>query len=834
MHTSIWIFFITCSQILLAQNSQEKLLLMEILSELEPRFQCNFSYSDEDIRNIILLPPSPDLTFENTIQYLTKNTGFLFNILDNRLVTIIRPAIVERFVCGVISDSETEVLISGATIETRSNSVISDGNGYFEIERVGIGDTLEIRHLGYKLQKIVVEVLKAPCLAIELLPDIKELDEIVISDFLNQGISKTSDGRFKINYSRFGILPGLIERDALQTIQALPGIQSIDESVTNINIRGGTHDQNLILWNGIKMYQSGHFFNLISAINPLISNKVILTKNGTSVILTDGVSGTIAMESSRNIQRDFKTSLGFNLISIEGSVDFPLGAKASLLIAGRRSYSDMIKTNTYDRYFEKAFQNTEIFQNNNNVISSNDNFIFYDINAILNYKISKNDYIQISALNMHNNLSFLESAFINSVEVSKESRTSQKNIVAGVSYKRTWNDVFETTAHIYGLQYQLESNNQDLLSENVLYQKNKVEESSVKLSVVATFGNFTRMLGGYQFVETGISNTQETENPLFKRFSKDVVRRHSLFSSFDHHFFNGRTKLKVGIRLNYLDPFDKFLLEPRVNFRQKFGTFFTWDIQGELKHQTTMQTVDFQNDFLSVENRRWISSNNAEVPVVKSKQLSTGLSYKKSGWLLNLDIFYKEVDGIVSQSQDFRNQYQFDKAHGSYKGKGIEFLVSKKLGPYNSWLSYSYATFDYYFPSLQDTSFPSNLNIEHTISFGTTYEIQNFKVATGMNWHTGKPTTNPVLGNEVIDNVINYEPVNSSNILAYFRWDFSATYNFSLGKRSFVDTGISIWNITNRKNELSVYYGFTDINFPDKKVQISLGVTPNFLVRVRF
>lgn len=62
-----------------------------------------------------------------------------------------------------------------------------------------------------------------------------------------------------MNTAEFGILPGLIEPDILQTVQALPGIKSIDETVSDINVRGGTNDQNLILWNGIKMYQSGHF-----------------------------------------------------------------------------------------------------------------------------------------------------------------------------------------------------------------------------------------------------------------------------------------------------------------------------------------------------------------------------------------------------------------------------------------------------------------------------------------------------------------------------------------------------------------------------------------------
>jgi len=97
---------------------------------------------------------------------------------------------------------------------------------------------------------------------------IQKLEEVVITNYLTSGISKNIDNTITIKPEKFGILPGLIEPDVLQTIQALPGILSADETVSNINVRGGTHDQNLILWNGIKMYQSGHFFGLISAFNP--------------------------------------------------------------------------------------------------------------------------------------------------------------------------------------------------------------------------------------------------------------------------------------------------------------------------------------------------------------------------------------------------------------------------------------------------------------------------------------------------------------------------------------------------------------------------------------
>ncbi|MBT8310711.1 MAG: TonB-dependent receptor plug domain-containing protein, partial [Flavobacteriaceae bacterium] len=127
------------------------------------------------------------------------------------------------------------------------------------------------------------------------------LDEVVITNFLTKGIAKPNDGTTTINPQDFGILPGLIEPDVLQTIQALPGVQSADETVSNLNIRGGSHDENLILWDGIKMYQSGHFFGLISAFNPYLTKDVVVIKNGTSAFYGDGVSSVIDMRSKNEI-----------------------------------------------------------------------------------------------------------------------------------------------------------------------------------------------------------------------------------------------------------------------------------------------------------------------------------------------------------------------------------------------------------------------------------------------------------------------------------------------------------------------------------------------------
>lgn len=819
---------------LFSQNIQEKQLLIEVLKEIEIYYNANFSYSNEDIQDIKILPPSKDLSFKEAISYLKNNTALNFNVLENRLITIVAPEAALFDICGNIIDQEAAYPVHGATINTDFQSAISNEDGSFQIEAIKTGDILEIRHRDYDPFFIIIKEVPDDCLTIILTPNVQELNEVIISNFITKGIRKTSDGAIKINYNQFGILPGLIDTDALQTVQSLPGINSLDETVTNINIRGGSHDQNQITWNNIKMYQTGHFFSLISAFNTNMTDKVSVYKNGTPSEFSEGVSGTIDIESTDKIATDFKTTFGVNLVDANGLFDIPIGKKASIRISGRRSFSDFINTHTSKNYFEKAFQNTEVIQNGSNVISEDDSFKFFDIEAALNYDITEKDKLKVSFIIMKNHLSFFESAFILKVEERRESTSEQQNMALGISYDHIWNDRFNTTIQIYGLQYDLKAKNVDIFNEKQLVQENSIDETEFKIASNFRLNDNIRLKGGYSFHETGIYNLNESNNPLFRIFSKDVLRKHALFTGVQFGSANNKTVLKTGLRINYIQPFNQFIIEPRLNFNQKISEVLIWDVSGEYKHQTTTQSVDFQNDFLGVENRRWIASNNKDIPVIKSRQLSTGLTYKENHWLLNVELFYKEVKGIVAQSQEFQNQYEFKTDQGSYSGQGVDVLISKKINDLSLWGSYSFQDLKYQFKTLQDSEFPNNFNINHSLNLGVAYSFSNFKIATGMKWHTGKALTNPVRGKEIVNDEINYESANTSNLPDYFRLDASITYDFKIKNILNINTGISLWNITGKNNIINKFYKFSDINFPLGINENSLEFTPNVLLKITF
>lgn len=667
--------------------------------------------------------------------------------------------------------------------------------------------------------------------------DIEILPEVIISNYLTSGITKDNKGSIIIKPNSFGILPGLIEPDVLQTIQALPGVLSVDETVSNINVRGGTNDQNLLLWDGIKMYQSGHFFGLISAFNPYLTETVHVYKNGTSAKYGDGISSIIDMQLSNTIDDVFKAGTGFNLINVDGFAKIPLSKKLELQVSTRRSVNDFIITPTYDQYFKRIFQDSDLTNNqgNTNSISKNERFYFYDVTTKLLYDISEKDKLRLNFLNVYNNLDYEEESNINDVNEVLNSNLTQRNLAAGISYAREWNKRISTSAQVYLSNYNLDATNFDVTNNQRLIQENEVYDTALKLDMDYSINSNFKFSGGYQFFENGISNLEDVNDPEFRSYIKEVIRSNSIFSEVQFLSDNAKTHLRLGTRFNYFNKFDTFLVEPRLSFSQRFSNYFKFEVLGEFKSQTTSQIIDLQNDFLGIENRRWILSNNTTVPILKSKQASAGIHFKKNNLLIGLEAFIKDVNGITSRSQGFQNQYQFVDAIGNYQVKGIDFLINKQFSSFSAWFSYSYAKNDYTFEDLNNGErFPNNLDIRHSATFAGTYTIENFKLALGVNWNSGKPTTLPSEIQDNSNNRIEYSDPNSERLKDYVRTDFSTTYTFELGPKSTAIIGASIWNLLDQKNIINAYYTTDDDNNINTVENQSLGITPNVSLRIHF
>lgn len=813
-------------------TSNNTIPLPDFLAELETVYNVKFSFADSAISQITVERPSLK-TLENILDYLRSKTDLVISKLNDRYYTVTYTSNIT--ICGYVFDNFKTNTIPGATVEIMDTKTgtVTNTEGQFFLENIPKNTLVLIKYLGFKplfVQASELE-LKGDCKRIAMALSYQELDEVIVSKFLTTGIRKLPDGTIELSPSNFGILPGISEPDVLQTVQALPGIKSVDETVSDINIRGGTNDQNLILWDGIKMYQTGHFFGLISAFNPYVTDKIKVIKNGTPAAFGDGLSGTLDMQTLNSISENFKGGAGFNLISGDMYAQIPIKENIAVQVSARRSITDFLNTPTYTVFSEKAFQDSEV--------NSESEFYFYDFTAKLLYDINPIQKLRVSMINMSNNLNYLEVS--DNSSNANRSNLNQHNISVGAQLQSDWTDDFTSTLHFYYTQYGLDALTISNNGTQRLLQNNLVKESSVKLTTTYLLAENLQWENGYEGTETGIENRTNINEPLFERNIKGVIRKQALFSEVTYTSDNKKLMGTLGGRFNYvenLDTFKEFIFEPRINLSYELVSNLKTEILGEYKSQATNQIIDLEQNFLGIERRRWILSDGNTLPITRSKQGSLGFNYDTDRFYVGVDGFYKTVEGINVYTQGFQNQNQFDGEVGSYVVRGVEFLINTKNNDYSAWLSYTYNKNDYTFETLSPQTFPNNLDIRHSATLAATYTFGQLKVGGGLTYKSGKPYTQPnendPIDSTVVPNEINYQNSNSSRLPEYIRADASALYSFKMGEHLNATLGASILNLTNRKNTLNIYYRLLPDNSIETIERVSLGITPNVSFRIQF
>lgn len=813
--------------------------LLEVLKDLEERFDVTFSYADDLINDRMVAAGSSFSSIQDWLDFLTQNTGLAFHRISENIITVSKDETFEPYqISGTIKDAETNETIPFATISNSYSYTISNESGQYElpINRNGI-DSIYVSQLAYMPSSFAIPKETSQNFNLNLIPRFKTLPEIVVSNYLVSGISRGVSGEYFFKPKNQQILPGLSEPDILFTIQAFPGIQSVGESVSDINIRGGTNDQNLVLWDGIRLYQSGHFFGLISAFNPHVTNQVTVVKNGTSAEYGNGVSGTILMKSAFDQPEKVSGEVGSNLLHSDFNMQAPLGEKTAFSIAGRRSLTDFFDTPTFNNYFERAFQNSQIStsQSSDSIVQSTNDFYFYDLNASLRYKPSPKNEVRVSAIHIFNQLSYTESKLSNGVLQEKVSELGQNSTAGGVFFDRLWNEKVKTSFSGSISTYNLNAFNQDITNEQTFNQKNNVIDIAFSGKANIALTPRHDLITGYTYNESGVGVSLVIDNPTFRNEILEVLTSHIVFIESNASLLNEKTDLKSGVRFNYYPKLDdKFIAEPRLSVRHQLDDRFALELTGEIKNQTKTQIIDLQTDFLGVEKRRWALSNNRDIPVLRSGQISLGINYNKARLFTQVEGYYKKVNNIITSSQGFQNQFEGIRRAGNYETYGMETLIQYTGESFSIWTSYVLARNQYGFSGLTPPNFPNNLDITHNLFFGGSYQTGSLELSTGIYWRTGRPITRPHTEQPTASGRINFSDPNSERLQNYLRIDLSSIYHFSLSKQTKAQIGFSIWNLTNHTNIINEFYQVDAENEAIKLVREALKFTPNFMVRVSF
>jgi len=181
-------------------------------------------------------------------------------------------------------------------------------------------------------------------------------------------------------------------------------------------------------------------------------------------------------------------------------------------------------------------------------------------------------------------------------------------------------------------------------------QDNEVKETEFKIEATYRFTQDLWSTVGYAYTDTNIINSNDALS------ADTTLKRNAFFLNANWKLNKQKTILSAGIRITSYPSLSENIIEPRFNLFQKIDEHFSVSLSGEQKNQGVLQFTDVDNPFLGVENNRWILANNNDLPILKSKQIALGSTFKKRNWSLNANIYYKKVNDISSSTQGFRNQ----------------------------------------------------------------------------------------------------------------------------------------------------------------------------------
>ncbi|MCF6349897.1 MAG: TonB-dependent receptor [Flavobacteriaceae bacterium] len=664
---------------------------------------------------------------------------------------------------------------------------------------------------------------------------IQQLDNVIIGTYLTKGISKNKNTSFTITPEKLHILAGLTEADVLESIQQLPGVFSPNETATGLVIRGGTTDQNRVIWDGMNIYHNGHLFGMISAFNPNITKKIIVYNKGTNPSYGERISSVIDINTSHNVATKLNVGLGVNGISTDAFVTVPIVTdKLSVQASIRRSYADIYESFTFNRLSDKVFQNTKIEDAEN----TNNDFLFLDFNTKVNYKFDNQNHFTLSTLFIDNSLDYVIKDNSNNESFNDILHIKSEGYSFGWDKKYNDNISHKVTAAIskYRLNYNFTTQTNDNLTTN--FEKNNVVfDSGISIDTQIKTNKGDQLQIGYQFnlKDTSYRFVQTEDFVFTLDADKTVIRTHSLYTNYN--YINPKlVTINLGFRFNYYSDLDKLRFEPRLVINKKFLKNFTIQLTGEIKNQIISQIDETVLSDLSLENRLWRLADGDTFPIINSNQVSLGLLYNKNGWNFDVDYYRKKVTGLTTLSLGFLNPDGTSFLDGSRKISGIDFYVKKKLHKFNIWTSYSFIDIKNKFDGLNNGKyFTASNEIKHAITASIAYKINKFQWALSWRWRNGKPFTKAIIQN---DDTVVFEGINTENLEDYHRLDFSSTYSFKISKPNNINAkiGFSIRNLYHQKNQLSrEYTGNNSLNDPIKFVdKFSLGFTPNVLFRVNF
>ena len=184
---------------------------------------------------------------------------------------------------GTIKNADTHSVLANATIMevTSQEGVVTDDMGYFQLTIPKDSIKLEFSYVGYQSQRLALFLRKDTTITVYLTPSLNLNTVEVIASESPRPEEVTALSTVQLSAKQINQVPTFFgEQDVLKVLQLLPGVQGGAEGQSGLRVRGGSPDQNLILLDGIPIYNPSHLFGFFSTFNGEVVKDVSLVTGG--------------------------------------------------------------------------------------------------------------------------------------------------------------------------------------------------------------------------------------------------------------------------------------------------------------------------------------------------------------------------------------------------------------------------------------------------------------------------------------------------------------------------------------------------------------------------
>ena len=387
-----------------------------------------FNENYQDSNNIYRLGKTLSVI---SIHITMKNLLFCIFLLS---VLFVNVQAQESFtISGYISDEASgEALISANIFESTTNQgTVANTYGFYSITLPADSVYLVFSYIGYQPQTIGLNLTKDVNLNIELATATFDVVEVVATR-AERIEEKTQMSVVDVPIQQIKKMPALLgEVDVLKTLQLLPGVQSGGEGQSGLYVRGGSPDQNLILLDGVPVYNVNHLFGFFSVFNADAIKDVKLTKGGFPARYGGRLSSVLEINMKEGNMKEFHGAGSIGIFSSKLSLEGPIiKDKASFIISGRRTYIDLLARPLIKRGFDQEDQEGLV------------GYYFYDLNAKVNYKISDKDRLYLSAYTGDDKfyVDINDQQEISGYSEGVQSDLSWGNITTALRWNHQWNN----------------------------------------------------------------------------------------------------------------------------------------------------------------------------------------------------------------------------------------------------------------------------------------------------------------------------------------------------------------------------------------------------------